>query len=101
MLLPIMQSKCPAWQLNHETFIHNVSVLVNILAQPQASLYQKQMVLPTLPTYLKSRGQKVFGELQSRVGNVPSCFPTVLELSVSWLDITFCYSKLLPQSILL
>lgn len=65
MLLPAMQSKCLARQLNHEAFIHNVSVLVNILAQPRVSLHQKQMVLPTLPTYLKSRGQKIFGELQS------------------------------------
>lgn len=78
VLLLTVQSKCLAWQLNHEAFIHSISVLVNILAQPRVSLHQKQMVLPTLPTCLKSRGQKVFGELQSWVGNVSSCFLTVL-----------------------
>lgn len=72
MLLPAVQSKCLARQLNHKTFIHSISVLVNILAQPQASLHQKQMVLPTLPTCLKSRGQKVFGELSWKC---PKLFP--------------------------
>lgn len=67
MLFPTMQSKCLAPQWNHEAFIHSVFVLVNILAQTRVSLHQKQMVLPTLPTYLKSRGQKVFGEYRAEL----------------------------------
>lgn len=67
MLFPTMQSKCLSRQLNHEAFIHSVFVLVNILAQTRVSLHQKQMVLPTLPTCLKSRGQKVFGEYRAEL----------------------------------
>lgn len=69
---PPCRTKCLARQLNHKALIHSISVLVNILAEPQASLHQNQMVLPTLPTCLKSRGQKVFIELSWKC---PKLFP--------------------------
>lgn len=83
-----MQSKYLAWQLNHEAFIHCVSVLVNILVQPRVSLHQKQMVLPTLPTCLKSKGQKVFGELQSYLEMSQAVFQLFCNLALA--SLIFC-----------
>lgn len=100
MLLPAVQSKCLTWQLNLEAFIHSVSVLVNISAQPRVNLHQKQMVLPTLPTCLKAGGRKSLENCRAELEMSQAISQLFCNSALTGQVLLLCYELVSPSSLL-